>query len=80
VIVKPIAAVAAFSLGVDLAAPAYEAAYALSVRISAWWLTRAEREEERDENLLTASRMFAALSRNPERAHAVAAAAEEVFA
>jgi hypothetical protein len=45
-----------------------------------FYLTAAEREEERDENLLTASRMFAALSRNPEGAHAVAAATEDVFA
>jgi hypothetical protein len=45
-----------------------------------FYLTAAEREEERDENLLTASRMFAALSRSPEGAHAVVAAAEEVFA
>jgi hypothetical protein len=44
-----------------------------------FYLTAAEREEERDENLLTASRMFAALSRSPEGAHAVVAAAGEVF-
>jgi hypothetical protein len=31
-----------------------------------FYLTAAEREEEREENLLTASRMFAALSRTPE--------------
>lgn len=45
-----------------------------------FYLTAAEREEERDENLLTASRMFAALSRSPEGAHAVVAATAEVFA
>ena len=38
-----------------------------------FYLTAADREEERDENLLTASRMFAALSRSPAGARAVAA-------
>ncbi len=45
-----------------------------------FYLTPAEREEERDENLLTASRMFAALSRSPEGAQAVVTAAGVVFA
>jgi len=44
-----------------------------------FYLTAADREEERDENLLTASRMFAALSRNKAGAQAVAAAVAEVF-
>lgn len=44
-----------------------------------FYLMAADREEERDENLLTASRMFAALSRNPAGARAVAAAVAEVF-
>jgi len=44
-----------------------------------FYLTAADREEERDENLLTASRMFAALSRSPAGARAVATAVAEVF-
>lgn len=44
-----------------------------------FYLTAAEREEERDENLLTASRMFAALSRSTAGAKAVANAVAEVF-
>ncbi len=44
-----------------------------------FYLTAADREEERDENLLTASRMFAALSRSDTGAQAVAAAVAEVF-
>jgi len=44
-----------------------------------FYLTAADREEERDENLLTASRMFAALSRNAAGARAVATAVAEVF-
>jgi hypothetical protein len=44
-----------------------------------FYLTAADREEERDENLLTASRMFAALSRHPAGARAVASAVVEVF-
>jgi hypothetical protein len=44
-----------------------------------FYLTAADREEERDENLLTASRMFAALSRSTAGAQAVAAAVAEVF-
>jgi hypothetical protein len=44
-----------------------------------FYLTAAEREEERDENLLTASRMFAALSRSADGARAVATAVAEVF-
>lgn len=44
-----------------------------------FYLTAADREEERDENLLTASRMFAALARSPAGARAVATAVAEVF-
>ncbi len=44
-----------------------------------FYLTAADREEERDENLLTASRMFAALSRSAQGAKAVTEAAAEVF-
>ena len=44
-----------------------------------FYLMAADREEERDENLLTASRMFAALSRSPAGARAVATAVAEVF-
>src|ERR1700689_1389254 len=44
-----------------------------------FYLTAADREEERDENLLTASRMFAALSRSSVGAQAVARAVAEVF-
>ena len=44
-----------------------------------FYLTAADREEERDENLLTASRMFIALSRSPTGTRAVAAAVAEVF-
>lgn len=43
-----------------------------------FYLTAAAREEERDENLLTASRMFAALSRNAAGARAVTDAVAEV--
>jgi hypothetical protein len=44
-----------------------------------FYLTAADREEERDENLLTASRMFAALSRSLHGVQAVAEAVAEVF-
>lgn len=44
-----------------------------------FYLTAADREEERDENLLTASRMFTALSRSTAGVQAVAAAVAEVF-
>ena len=44
-----------------------------------FYLTAADREEERDENLVTASRMFAALSRSESGARAVGAALGEVF-
>lgn len=44
-----------------------------------FYLTAADREEERDENLVTASRMFAALSRSASGALAVADAVAEVF-
>lgn len=44
-----------------------------------FYLTAADREEERDENLLTASRMFAALSHSTAGTQAVAAAVAEVF-
>jgi hypothetical protein len=51
------------------------AAGSLSVRPVAdaadFYLTAADREEERDENLVTASRMFAALSRSESGTHAV---------
>jgi hypothetical protein len=44
-----------------------------------FYLTAADREEERDENLLTASRMFAALSRSAAGIQVVAEAVAEVF-
>lgn len=44
-----------------------------------FYLTAAEREEERDENLVTASRVFAALSRSADGARTVAIAVAEVF-
>lgn len=44
-----------------------------------FYLTAADREREREENLLTASRMFAALSRSAEGARAVKSAVAEVF-
>jgi hypothetical protein len=44
-----------------------------------FYLTAADREEERDENLVTASRMFAALARNESGARAVVSALAEVF-
>lgn len=44
-----------------------------------FYLTAADREEERDENLLTASRMFAALSRSATGTKAVATAVADVF-
>ena len=44
-----------------------------------FYLTAADREEERDENLLTASRVFAALSRTSAGTRAVAEAVAEVF-
>src|SRR5580658_8395421 len=44
-----------------------------------FFLTAADREEERDENLLTASRMFTALSRSADGTRAVAGAVAEVF-
>ena len=44
-----------------------------------FFLTAAEREEERDENLITAARMFAALSRTESGARAVVTALAEVF-
>lgn len=44
-----------------------------------FYLTAADREEERDENLLTASRVFAALSRTSAGTRAVAEAIAEVF-
>jgi hypothetical protein len=44
-----------------------------------FYLTAADREDERDENLLTATRMFAALSRSATGTRAVAAAVSEVF-
>jgi hypothetical protein len=44
-----------------------------------FYLTAADREEERDENLVTAARVFAALSRTDEGARAVASAVAEVF-
>lgn len=43
------------------------------------YLTAADREEERDENLMTASRMFAALSRDESGTRALEAAIAEVF-
>jgi hypothetical protein len=44
-----------------------------------FYLTAADREEERDENLLTASRLFAALSHSETGAGAIASAVAEVF-
>lgn len=44
-----------------------------------FYLTAADREEERDENLVTASRMFAALSRSESGARAVESALADVF-
>ena len=44
-----------------------------------FYLTAADREEERDENLVTASRVFAALSRTSAGTHAVVSAVAEVF-
>lgn len=44
-----------------------------------FYLTAAEAEEERDENLLTASRMFIALSRSDAGTRAVELAVAEVF-
>ncbi len=44
-----------------------------------FYLTAAEREEERDENLVTASRMFAALARSESGARVVESALMEVF-
>jgi hypothetical protein len=46
---------------------------------SDFYLTAADREEERDENLVTASRMFAALARSQTGARAVASVLGEVF-
>jgi hypothetical protein len=43
------------------------------------YLTAADREEERDENLVTASRMFAALARSDSGARVVESALAEVF-
>jgi hypothetical protein len=44
-----------------------------------FYLTTADREEERDENLLTASRMFAAMIRTEIGSRAVESALTEVF-
>ena len=44
-----------------------------------FYLIAAETEEERDENLTTASRMFTALSRSDAGSHAVEVAIAEVF-
>ena len=44
-----------------------------------FYLTAADREEERDENLVTASRMFAALARSESGARVVESALGEVF-
>lgn len=44
-----------------------------------FYLTAADREEERDENLVTASRMFAALSRSESGTRAIASALTDVF-
>jgi DNA-binding transcriptional regulator YhcF (GntR family) len=46
---------------------------------SDFFLITATQEEERDENLITASRMFAALARSPAGARAVADAMTDVF-
>jgi hypothetical protein len=44
-----------------------------------FYLTAADKEEERDENLVTASRMFAALSRTESGTRAVVEALTDVF-
>jgi len=44
-----------------------------------FYLTVANREEERDENMITASRLFAALSRTESGTRVVTSALEEVF-
>lgn len=44
-----------------------------------FYLTAVDREEERDENLMTASRMFAALSRSAHGVQAITEAVTEVF-
>jgi hypothetical protein len=44
-----------------------------------FYLTAAEREEERDENLVTASRLFSALARSEPGSRAVTSALVEVF-
>jgi len=44
-----------------------------------FYLTAADREEERDENLVTASRIFTVLARSESGAREVAAALAEVF-
>jgi len=44
-----------------------------------FYLMAAEREEERDENLVTASRMFAALARSESGARVMESALAEVF-
>jgi hypothetical protein len=44
-----------------------------------FYLTAVDREEQRDENLVTASRMFAALARSESGAPAVESALAEVF-
>lgn len=44
-----------------------------------FYLTAADREEQRDENLITAARIFSALSRSKSGVQAVEAALEEVF-
>jgi hypothetical protein len=44
-----------------------------------FYLVAADREEERDENLMTASRMFAALARSQTGVQAVESALAEVF-
>src|SRR5437879_1694616 len=44
-----------------------------------FYLTAADREEERDENLVTAARVFAALARSESGERAVASALAEVF-
>jgi hypothetical protein len=44
-----------------------------------FYLTAADREEERDENLLTAARVFAALARSESGERAVSSAIAEVF-
>jgi vacuolar-type H+-ATPase subunit E/Vma4 len=44
-----------------------------------FYLTAADREEERDENLLTAARVFAALARSESGERAISSAIAEVF-